>query len=158
MRDKHIIVLFSLVDILESRFIIIRLSLFLLPLFNRPMVLGLYLVVLSFFAGFRVRVGRTPWFFFLMVLVFTGGIIVIRLYIFSFSSLFKVRHMEGILVLFSFLFIGLFYLGQDLAQVKIQGLVDFEGGEIITFILFYLLFVISMVIDLVLKIKGSFQG
>lgn len=66
--------------------------------------------------------------------------------------------MEGILVLFSFLFIGLFYLGQDLAQVKIQGLVDFEGGEIITFILFYLLFVISMVIDLVLKIKGSFQG
>ena len=90
--------------------------------------------------------------------MFTGGIIIIRLYIFRFSSLFKVRYLEGGIGVLALLFMGLFSLAQDLRLVKIQGVVDFEGREMLVFILFYLLFVISIVIDLVLKIKGSFQG
>lgn len=127
-------------------------------MFNSPILLGLFLVILSFIGGLRVRVASSSWFFFLIVLVFTGGIIILSLYIFRFSSVFKITWRESVVILFIFIFMLLFQAREKIIFFQIQGLIDYERVEMIVFMLVYLLFTIRLVIDFVLKIKGSFQG
>ena len=126
---------------------------------SHPISLGLILVILSLITGaFLIKI-RISWFFYLLVLVFLGGVIVLIIYIRTLAAnekiFFKVTN-KMVIFTFSSLIILLFLLLEKNLKIKTSigvivagSLYECSNISTLIFLIIYLLLTIVCVVKLV---------
>lgn len=127
---------------------------------NNPILIGFYLVFLSLISAIRLSLVFNSWFRFIVLLVFTGGIIIITLYVRSLATWGSwSAPVKPFLFLGGFLII--FFLVQFRPQfrefISIGHLFYTTNFHLIIFTLLYLLFGLFVIVFLVRKRLGALR-
>jgi len=127
--------------------------------FSHPISIGLILVLLSILSGAILIKMNITWFFYLLVLVFLGGVIVLIIYISTlaanekfFLSVDIVK--RGVRVVVSLATIIVFYQKYVYVKISSGGIIAsvlYEGPNtsLLVFLIFYLLLTLVAVVKLV---------
>jgi hypothetical protein len=110
---------------------------------------------------------RTPWFFYLLVLVFLGGVIILIIYIRTLAANEKfiipksTRYLGLILIIIirGFLFNSYNYINKSSYNIRIViNLYEYSNGSLSIFLITYLLITIVCVVKLVKFERGPLVG
>merc|ERR1719266_8345 len=133
-----------------------------------PISLGLVLIFYSLLIGVARIMIRAPWFFFLLVLVFLGGVIILIIYIRTLAANEKFIILETsnlFLVIIRGLVIRLIlpstynYLMKSSPNINIVlNLYEYANSRLSMFLILYLLITIVCVVKLVKFEKGPLVG
>merc|ERR1712020_735123 len=128
---------------------------------------GIVLIFYSLLMGATTIIFRTPWFFYLLILVFLGGVIVLIIYIRTLAANEKFRLPKfsnplRFLVLTSIMLIlpnisRLRFKSRQSINIVIN-LYEYSNGRLSIFLILYLLITIVCVVKLVKFEKGPLVG
>jgi len=159
----------SKLKIFSIIYIVIRI-IFVKTLLNliHPISLGLILIFYSLLMGATVILFTAPWFFYLLVLVFLGGVIILIIYIRTLAANEKFIILETsnlFLVIIRGLVIRLIlpstynYLMKSSPNINIViNLYEYANSRLSMFLILYLLITIVCVVKLVKFEKGPLVG
>jgi hypothetical protein len=136
---------------------LILLSLYLaVPFFSSPLLLRFFLVIVSVVRAFTVGLIVAKWFIFVLILVFSGGIIVITVYI---TNLAPSRKRNRILLKLGLVTLSLFFLpGASFKEVVYPGaLLSPLTADLLGFTLGFLLIGLFLIIVVVRKDHGALR-
>merc|ERR1711893_61306 len=147
-------------------FLLLRLSLFFTRtiLFfsnSHPLSAALLLVIATLGGGIRLNRYLRIWFFFALMLIFLGGIIVIFLYITTLSRNDKIK--SSLFLEFATTFFGVIIVRINLRLVSrdkmftLSGLYEESSGLMLLFLTFYLLITLLVVVKLRERFKGTLR-
>merc|ERR1719239_2100805 len=125
-----------------------------------PISLGLVLIFYSLLIGVARIMIRAPWFFYLLVLVFLGGVIILIIYIRTLAANEKFRAPTSFRVLIlSFTIISYNYRNKTSFNINIViNLYEYSNGSLSIFLITYLLITMICVVKLVKFEKGPLVG
>merc|ERR1712212_1032302 len=132
-----------------------------------PISLGLVLIFYSLLIGVARIMIRAPWFFYLLVLVFLGGVIILIIYIstlaanekFRAPTSFRVLILIFIIIGASFTIISYNYRNKTSFNINIViNLYEYSNGSLSIFLITYLLITMICVVKLVKFEKGPLVG
>jgi hypothetical protein len=132
-----------------------------------PISLGLVLIFYSLLIGVARIMIRAPWFFYLLVLVFLGGVIILIIYIrtlaanekFRAPTSFRVFILIFIIIGASFTIISYNYRNKTSFNINIViNLYEYSNGSLSIFLITYLLITMICVVKLVKFEKGPLVG
>ena len=149
-------------------YIIIRLFFIkILSKLTHPISLGIILVFYSLLIGITTMIFRIPWFFYLLVLVFLGGVMILIIYIRTLAANEKFiapkssRYLIFILVFLLSRFFSNYYnyIIKSSSNTRIViNLYEYSNISISIFSIFYLLITIVCVVKLVKFERGPLVG
>lgn len=145
---------FKLIELIYFTFIALFWG---ISLIRSPIILGYILVLSSILAGLILGSIGEKWFIFIFFLIFTGGIIVIILYITNMAANQKIRNRDFLFILIILAFLILPTRRQDKNISKVFTLVDPFSWELIYFIIAFLLLGLFLVVFLVEKRFGALR-
>jgi len=132
-----------------------------------PISLGLVLIFYSLLIGIARIIIRAPWFFYLLVLVFLGGVIILIIYIrtlaanekFRIPSSFRILILIFIMIGTSLTILDYNYRNKTSFNINmVMNLYEYSNGRLSIFLITYLLITMVCVVKLVKFEKGPLVG
>jgi len=134
---------------------------------THPISLGLVLIFYSLLIGRASIVFSIPWFFYLLVLVFLGGVIVLIIYIRTLAANEKFRLPKFSNPLRFLVLTGIMLVLPNISRLRFKSrqsinivinLYEYSNGRLSIFLILYLLITIVCVVKLVKFEKGPLVG
>lgn len=139
-------------------FIIIRLALVSVFLTSSPSLLIMWLVILTFYLGFILRKILSSWIIYAVVLLFTGGMIILFIYILTLVSSVKVIFSNVRLearVLTRRIILTFFFIPNEITpDLNLSSIFLVRSINYVLFLALYLFIVLLTVV----KLSSAYQG
>ena len=132
-----------------------------------PISLGIVLIFYSLIIGIMSIIFSTPWFFYLLVLVFLGGVIILIIYISTLAAneKFIIPKFNRYLIFILIFFMPRFFINCYNYTIKssfnsriVINLYEYLNRSTLLFLIFYLLITIICVVKLVKFERGPLVG
>jgi len=132
-----------------------------------PISLGIVLIFYSLIIGIISIIFSTPWFFYLLVLVFLGGVIILIIYISTLAAneKFIIPKFNRYLIFILIFFMPRFFINCYNYTIKssfnsriVINLYEYLNRSTLLFLIFYLLITIICVVKLVKFERGPLVG
>ena len=143
-------------------FILIRLALVSVFLTSSPSLLIMWLVILTFYLGLILRKLLSSWIMYAVVLLFTGGIMILFIYILTLVISVKVVfinvNLESGVLTSSFILMFFFIPREINADLNLSSLFIISRLNYVLFLAIYLLLVLLVVVKLSSAYKGALKS
>lgn len=132
-----------------------------------PISLGIVLIFYSLIIGIISIIFSTPWFFYLLVLVFLGGVIILIIYMSTLAAneKFIIPKFNRYLIFILIFFMSRFFINCYNYTIKssfnsriVINLYEYLNRSTLLFLIFYLLITIICVVKLVKFERGPLVG